>query len=178
MIRKIIIFSIFVLLTAGSALYAQDSNKKLEDMGFQVFKEKVSSIDFTLTSITGEKKSLSDYRGKTVLLNFWATWCPPCRSEMPSMEDLYKKMDKNSFEILAVNIQEDKKTVEDFINRNRYTFPVLLDEKGEAASIYQIRSIPTTFLLDKNGFIFAALTGSREWNETEVVRILKEMAGK
>lgn len=108
--------------------------------------------DFTLTNLKGEKVKLFDYRGKPVFLNFWATWCPPCRAEMPLIQKLYQEKGKK-IQVLTVNIQEDQQTIEKFLKKNHYTFPVLLDKQGKVANQYWIQGIPTTFLIDKEGII-------------------------
>ena len=107
--------------------------------------------DFTLSNMENEETSLSDYRGQKVFLNFWATWCPPCRIEMPDMQKLYTEHE--DITVLAVNLQEDKDTVSDFLVSNKLTFPVVLDKNREVGNEYLIRSIPTTFILDENGII-------------------------
>ncbi len=178
MLKKSAFFIIMIFFIAVLSASGETLEKDMEKAGFFVFTEKVSSIDFQLETLKGEKASLSDYRGKVVMLNFWATWCPPCRREMPSMEELYRRIDKEKIDILAVNIQEPEKTVSEYINRSSYTFPVLLDEKAEAASIYQIRSIPTTFIVDKKGYIRAQFTGSREWDEKDILEIFNRLAAE
>ena len=176
MLKRSSIFIVVLFLLSLSAVYGQTVEEDMIKSGLSVFKDKVSLIDFTLPDLNGNMTSLKDYRGKVVMLNFWATWCPPCRREMPSMENLYKIIDKNKIDIAAVNIQEKKKTVSDFVSKNNYTFPVLVDEEGKAASIYQIRSIPTTFIIDKKGYIRAMITGSIEWDEKEIISIFNKLA--
>ena len=178
MFKKTALFILFILFASGFRLFGETLDKELQNEGFSVFKDKTSSVNFTLEDLNGKKVSLSDYKGKAVMLNFWATWCPPCRREMPSMEKLYSKINKAGFEILAVNIQEDKKTVSDFVSKNKYTFPVLLDTEAEAASIYQIRTIPTTFLVDKKGYLRAVFNGSREWDEKNILDLFKKLAAE
>lgn len=120
-----------------------------------------SGPDFKLQDLAGKEVSLKDFRGKAVVLNFWATWCPPCRAELPDFQKEHKGA--RDFVILTVNQQEDKKTVSSFMNKGKYTFPVLLDLKGTVGSLYQVRGIPTTYFIDKKGIIrdvaVGALTG-------------------
>lgn len=104
---------------------------------------------FTLKNLEGKEVHLEDYRGKKVMLNFWATWCPPCKEEMPGMEKLYNE---HEIEILAVNL-DPQNDVRGFIERNNLTFPVLLDVHGTTQQTYSIISIPTTFIIDENGII-------------------------
>ena len=114
---------------------------------------KIKATDFKLKDMSGKEVSLSDYKGKKVFLNFWASWCPPCKAEMPEMEKLYQETKDSDLVILAVNLAEDKSTVQNFIKDNQYNFPVLLDTDNAVASNYQVVSIPTSFFIDKEGNI-------------------------
>ena len=109
--------------------------------------------DFTLKGLDGQEVSLSDFRGKPVLLNFWATWCGPCRLEMPFLQEIYEKWNGKGLVLLAVNLQEDQGTVEDFIDGAGYTFPVLLAPGNQVPLSYNIRGIPATFFIDADGVI-------------------------
>lgn len=130
------------------------SNKTLPgSQKLQGEKIKLKAIDFKLKDLQGKEVSLSDFKGKKVFLNFWATWCPPCRQEMPEMEAYYQKIKDSDVVILAVNLGENKSTVEKFIKDNKYNFPVLLDTDNEAAIDYRIVSIPTSFFIDETGTI-------------------------
>ncbi|MFB1050174.1 redoxin domain-containing protein [Paraliobacillus sp. JSM ZJ581] len=109
--------------------------------------------DFTLETLSGEKATLSNYRGKKVMLNFWATWCPPCRAEMPAMQNFFEG---NDVEILAVNLIDTETTeqdVVDFVDSFGLTFSILLDRGNEVALTYGIRPIPTTYMIDTKGVI-------------------------
>ncbi|HAN10687.1 MAG TPA: TlpA family protein disulfide reductase [Clostridiales bacterium] len=112
------------------------------------------AIDFTLEDLNGNKVSLSDYKGqKNVFLNFWATWCPPCRLEMPEIEKIYQAYKDKDLAIITVNLGEDKNTVYEFINNNNYSFNVLLDREQSVAELYNITSIPVSYFIDKEGNI-------------------------
>ncbi|WP_396021850.1 TlpA disulfide reductase family protein [Bacillus cereus group sp. BfR-BA-01430] len=109
-----------------------------------------------LQTIDGEEIYLSDYKGKKVILNFWASWCGPCKVEMPDIEKFYQDSKTDEIEIVAVNAtpsEKDPNYVKQFLQENHYTFPVLLDIKGQANTAYQIVSLPTSFILDKKGII-------------------------
>lgn len=109
--------------------------------------------DFQLQTLAGETAKLSDYLGQRVMVNFWATWCPPCRAEMPDMEKFHQAKD---VVILAVNLTETEpnaQQVQNFVNEFNLTFPILLDEEIEVATSYGIRPIPTSFMIDSNGII-------------------------
>jgi cytochrome c biogenesis protein CcmG, thiol:disulfide interchange protein DsbE len=110
-------------------------------------------IDFTLSTLDHGQVSLSDYAGQVVVMNMWATWCPPCRAEMPTLNQFYETHKDAGLVVLAVNGQENVETVRPFIAANDFTFPVLLDLDGTVGAQYYARSFPTTFVLDRNGRI-------------------------
>jgi pSer/pThr/pTyr-binding forkhead associated (FHA) protein/peroxiredoxin len=123
--------------------------------------------DFTLWDLQGKPISLSAFRGKVVLLNFWATWCGACRSEMPSLESLYRSSNQPDFAILTVNIdQQARNGVRDFLNGNGYTFPVLLDPSNHVSSAYGVRGIPATFLIGRAGDILWDCAGGLDWSDS------------
>lgn len=111
------------------------------------------AVDFQLSDLNGKPVRLSDLRGKVVLLNFWATWCPPCKAEMPDLQTLYRDYGaEHDFVILAVDVSEAKDLVSDFVDQNRLTFPVLLDSDGRVSGFrYFVRSLPNSFIIDRGG---------------------------
>ena len=121
-------------------------------------------VDFSLIDINGRQFTLSEFKGKIVFLNFWTTWCPECRIEMPSMEKLHRRLNGQDFEMIAVNIQEPALQVKNFLKKYQLTFTVLLDAKGEIGRQFGIRAIPATYILDKNGGIIGKAFGSRHWD--------------
>ncbi|WP_121615722.1 peroxiredoxin family protein [Virgibacillus halodenitrificans] len=130
--------------------------------------------DFELVSTNEEKVKLSDYRGKKVMLNFWATWCPPCREEIPAMQNFY---DEKEIVILAVNLTQTeakKQDVVDFMEKHRVTFPVLLDEASDVSNKYRIQPIPTTYMIDSQGKIrfkaYGAMTYEQMVSEFEKMK--------
>jgi thiol-disulfide isomerase/thioredoxin len=104
-----------------------------------------------------------------VFLNFWATWCPPCRAEMPSMERLYQKLKGQGLVILAVDLQEDAKSVQKFVSQHKLTFPILLDSDGRIGGTYGARSIPTSYIVDRKGNVLGGTVGGREWDTPEMI---------
>ncbi len=144
-------------------------------LGIQRVDPPEEAEDFTLKTLKGETVSLKDYRGRLIFLNFWATWCGPCRAEMPSMQRLWEEFKEEDFVILAINIQEESKLVSSFMNERGLSFPVLLDEKGKVARSYGIRGIPTTFFLNPEGEIIGKAVGARDWASEESFRLIREL---
>jgi len=131
--------------------------------------------DFTLPDVEDKTHRLADYRGKVVLLNFWATWCPPCRKEMPSMQRLWEKFRGRDFAILAVDVGEDEERVFAFTLELDIPleFPLLLDRDGKVMERWPVRGLPTTFILDREGRIAYQAIGGREWDAPELVAIMQ-----
>ncbi len=125
-------------------------------------KEGKMAPDFELVTLNGEAVKLSDYRGKKVILNFWATWCPPCRAEMPHMQNFYEQNKDNGIEIVAVNLTKmDKGRMEmdKFVKEYGLTFDIPLDEEGDIGMQYQAFTIPTSYIIDTNGKIASKVVG-------------------
>lgn len=117
--------------------------------------------EFMVTNTLGDKVSLSDYRGRPVLLNFWASWCSPCRAEMPAMERIYREYKEQGFEILAVNstAQDSLENAANFVKELGLTFPILFDESGHASIRYQLQALPSSYFIDKHGVIQEVVIG-------------------
>jgi thiol-disulfide isomerase/thioredoxin len=137
----------------------------------------IEAPEFALRDMDGEQHALKDYLGQVVMVNFWATWCPPCRREMPSMEALYRKFREDGFTVLAVNEWEDPELVFPYMGQLSVfpTFPVLFDRDGEVSQAFQVKGLPTTFLLDKQGRIVFRAVGGRDFNHPEVEQIIREL---
>ena len=119
-----------------------------------------SAFDFTLADLDGNEIRLSDYQGRRVMLNFWATWCGPCRIEIPHMVALYDEIGEQDFAILAINLRENPQKVRDFAEQQNMRFPVLLDPKGSIGGSYFVRAIPTSIFVDEDGVIEAVHVGT------------------
>jgi thiol-disulfide isomerase/thioredoxin len=137
----------------------------------------VAAPGFVLQDMDGEPHALKDYRGQVVMVNFWATWCPPCRREMPSMEALYRKFHPDGFSVLAINEWEDPELVFPYMGQLSVfpTFPILFDREGEVSVAYQVKGLPTTFLLDRQGRIVFRAVGGRDFNHPEMEQIIREL---
>ena len=117
--------------------------------------------DFTLKTPEGETFALSGLRGQAVLVNLWATWCPPCRAEMPAIQKLYDEYKDQDFVVFAINMtyKDDFSAIAPFVQENKLSFPILLDETGEVARKYELRSLPSSFFIDQNGVIQEVVIG-------------------
>ncbi len=132
--------------------------------------EEFLAPSFSLQDLGGMQISLSDFKGKVVILNFWATWCAPCRREIPSLERLYQLRKDKGFEILAVSVDRASLSkVASFVANYQMSFPVLADQRGAVGQRYWAKAIPTSFLLDKKGVIRWKVVGTREWDDPFVL---------
>ncbi len=138
--------------------------------------EKTVAPEFLLPDLSGGQVSLSDYRGKWVFLNFWATWCGPCVMEMPMMDKLNKNLEKENFKMLAINMEDiDPERIRKFVKNLKVDFHILLDRRSEVGAIYGVRSIPMTFLINPKGEVEAAAEGSREWDNPKMIHYFREL---
>ena len=132
--------------------------------------------NFTLKDLQGKNVELGSFHGKVIFINFWATWCVPCRAEMPAMERLYQDFKGKDFVMLAISEDmEGKEAVEPFVKEFKFTFPILLDQDLILYEQYGIRGIPITFLIDKTGTIAHKMLGARDWNQQESREILSKL---
>jgi thiol-disulfide isomerase/thioredoxin len=131
------------------------------------------AADFTLKDLQDKSHTLFQCRGKVVLLNFWATWCPPCRSEMPALQKLYEQADKTRFAMVTVNMGENREDVAKFMKNNGYTFPVLIDKDGVVARQYNVNGIPTTLVINETGGVMRRVVGAKEWTWAELKLLTK-----
>lgn len=138
--------------------------------------EKIIAPDFTLIDQYGNTHTLSDYRGKVVFLNFWATWCPPCRMEMPYIEEIYNDNNQNSEDVVIIGVagpnigkEGDEQYIIQFLKDEGYTFPVLFDDTGRTMAQYVIQALPSTFIIDKEGYIVQYIPGAMEKSTMEAL---------
>ena len=137
-------------------------------------REGAEAPDFELTTLDGKPIKLSDYRGKKVILNFWATWCPPCKAEMPHMQNFYEENKVKGVEIVAVNLtnmDKGKDDIQSFVTDYGLTFPIPLDEEGVVGTTYQAFTIPTSYILDEKGVITKKIVGPMD------EKMMKDLTG-
>ncbi|MFL6560870.1 MAG: redoxin domain-containing protein [Bacillus sp. (in: firmicutes)] len=164
MIKKVIAAVVLVTLLTVAIVQAMDKQTEAPETTSQTTSSQeglsigAKAPDFELKTLTGENVKLSDLKGKKVMLNFWATWCPPCKAEMPAMEQFSKK-DGKDIVILAVNI-DPQLDVQGFVDENKITFPIPLDTDDKVNETYQVLTIPTTYFIDTKGIIQNKYSGS------------------
>jgi peroxiredoxin len=150
------------------------ADREAWSMGERVPATGMPAVDFTLTDLDGRTQSLSQYRGKVVLLNFWATWCKPCTTEMPAMQACYDKLRDKGFIVLAVNELEDDEKVREHITTYKHTFPVLMDRENRVANLYGVYGLPVSVFIDEQGVVQAYVKGgllTEQKIEDEIARI-------
>jgi len=164
----IIIVAIFLLMQGKSP-----SNKDIEATNA---KDELLAPNFSLPNLDGQSVSLNDYKGKVVIVNIWATWCPPCVAEAPSLERLYNKFKDDDFELLAVSIDEDgAMAIEPFIKKHNLTFPVLVDPEGSILDLYGSTGVPESFIVRKDGIIDDKVIGAIDWTSPKVIEYFQDL---
>jgi len=134
-----------------------------------------AAVDFELRGEDGRTYRLSDYRGQVVLINFWATWCPPCRYEMPSLERLWQQVKDKGVVILAINVGENEDKIFEFMGQYPMTFPIPMDRDGKVIKAYPVMGLPTSYIISPQGKVTHRAVGSREWDDAGLIEQLMSM---
>lgn len=140
----------------------------LRKLNFVPEADVVRAPDFETLDLEGRNVRLDSYAGKVVILNFWATWCPPCRLEMPSMEKLYREFKDQGLAVVAVNFMESREPILDFVKEQGFTYPILMDRMSRIAESYGVRRLPETVLIGRQGTLLAKSTGYKDWYKEDV----------
>jgi peroxiredoxin len=140
----------------------------------------MAAPDFTLPDMAGKNQQLSDYRGKVIFLNFWATWCKPCKEEMPSMQVLWDNLKKEDFVMLAISMDRvtTTKEISPFVESLKLTFPILTDSWGQTDKRYKLMGVPETYIIDQNGVLREKVIGPRDWTRTESIETIVQLLQK
>jgi peroxiredoxin len=163
-------------LPFSSAAAAPDEiDRGFDKLGIIKIRRLPPPEDFTLADLNGRQVRLSDFKGKVVFLNFWTTWCPQCRLEMPALEKLHQRFKDRAFVMLAVSLRERKSTVEQFFERQRLNYTALLDSDGRVGLKFGIRSIPTSIIIDRRGAMIAKAIGSRPWDSDAAMALFERL---
>ncbi|MGQ9646810.1 MAG: TlpA disulfide reductase family protein [Thermodesulfobacteriota bacterium] len=173
-VLKVFLLFLFVFGLFAPSISADINQEDLfAKAGIQPVKTGTKAPNFSLEDLKGKKRELRHYRGKVVFLNFWATWCGPCKEEMPSMEELSAQFKDKDFVFVAISVDyAGINPVKEFIERHRYTFPVLIDPKCETLDLFQVKGIPTTFLIDRKGMLIGKAIGPKDWKRPEINTII------
>ncbi|MFS0687946.1 thiol-disulfide oxidoreductase ResA [Sporosarcina sp. 179-K 8C2 HS] len=165
---RLIFRGVVLVILASAILFSIFSRDKVK-----VLAEGDKAPDFELVDLEGNKHRLSDYRGEGVFLNFWGTWCPPCKREMPYIENQYNAFKEKGVHVLSVNIAESDLKVDTFRDQYGLTFPIVIDKKKDVKELYNIVPLPTTFLIDKDGRITKVIT--TEMTEDEIISYMESI---
>ena len=138
-------------------------------------KSKPFAPDFELRDMDDEIHRLADYKGKPVIINFWATWCPPCRAELPSMNRAWQKIKNDGIAMIAINIGEQEDTVFEFASQFPISFMVLLDERADEMKKWPMTGLPTTFILDPEGRIVYKAVGDKDWDDDALLDMIRAL---
>lgn len=143
--------------------------------GMEAYEVPLKSPSFTLPALTGEARAKAHYQGKVVLLNFWASWCPPCREEFPSLERLQQALGGKDFTVLAVSVMDSDSGIARFLGSRKPPFDVLLDGEGKTARDYRAMGVPVTYLLNREGRMVAGKTGPQAWDSPEMQQLIRQV---
>lgn len=166
---------LFPLVSIAAAATGPDPMRAL---GLQAPNEAVEAPAFSLPDLSGKTIKLVEFRGTLVLLNFFATWCVPCRDEMPGMERLYRAHREAGLVVAAVNFQESAKTVRPFVRELKLSFPIILDGEGIVSREYGVRALPVTFLIGRDGNIVWRAMGGRDWESAQARRYFAQLVAR
>ncbi len=173
---RTLILIVLMAVSVGIIVLLQLKDSPFNPFGTPLLGKGVSAPNFSLPGFEGKKVSLTDFKGKVVLLNIWATWCAPCVAEMPSMEKLYQELKGEDFELLAISVDESgAEAVKPFMDKHKLGFPVLLDTMGEIKNLYQATGIPESFIIDKDGIIVEKIIGPRDWAASGAIRYFRNI---
>ena len=168
---KQIIFPLLLLLSGVA-----QATSPLADLSVVPEVSRHTAPDFVSENLRGGNTGLADYQGKIVLLNFWATWCMPCRAEMPGMETLWQKYKEQGLVIAAVSVDEGSRgRIETFSKLLDLSFPILLDPESKVSDLYKVSNMPTSFLIDRNGKIISRIVGTEEWTSPEAIQLVEKL---
>ena len=172
--RKLMVIGIISLLCL-LPISGKNLTDDMRKLGLIPLEDNPASLDFELQDLQGNLVRLSSFQGKVVFLNFWATWCGPCREEMPSMQVLYEELQNEGFEVVAVDLQESQKAVQAFVEKMGLSFTVLIDKTGQVGSAYGASSIPISYFIDRSGLVVGGVIGGRIWDTPDIFDFFRSM---
>lgn len=146
--------------------------------GMDAYPVALRAPHWSLPALAGETRGPEDYKGRIVLLNFWASWCPPCRDEFPSLERLQKKLGGKDFTVLAISTSDSQSGVERFLGGRSPVFDILMDDDGKVSAAFRARGVPVTYLLDRQGRLLAGKTGPQQWDSPAMEVLIQQAIEK
>jgi len=174
--RVFLLFAMFVfalpLAQSKEAPLSTDEKKVLKKLRITPATQWIEAHDFAGKMMDAKSVNLQDYRGRFVLLNFWATWCSPCLKEMPDLENAYNEMGQEKLVVLAVGMGESVEKIKAFFNKYGFTFPLLADNRMKITKLYGVRNIPVTYLIDPDGVVLGRALGVRDWASPDLLAFI------
>lgn len=167
---------LLALVVAGAAVAADAELAR--QAGMEAYPAALRAPHWRLPGLGGEQRGPDDYKGRVVLLNFWASWCPPCRDEFPSLERLQQKIGGKDFTVLAISVSDSEGGVARFLQGRTPPFDILMDDDGKVSAAFRARGVPVTYLLDRAGRLVAGKTGPQHWDSPEMEALIRQAIGK
>lgn len=174
--RRLAHATLWAALVGASPAHAADAGfaALVRDAGMEAYAVALKAPAFMLRRIDGETRGRHDYRGRVVLLNFWGSWCPPCREEFPSLQRLQQALGGSDFTVLAIAVADSEAAVTQFLQGRAAGFDVLLDEERKTAGDYRAAGVPVTYLLDRQGRLLAGKTGPQHWDSPAMQHLIRK----
>ncbi len=174
--RVFLLFAMFVFALTFAQIkeapLSADEKKVLKKLRITPATQWIEAHDFAGKMMDAKSVNLQDYRGRFVLLNFWATWCSPCLKEMPDLENAYNEMGQEKLVVLAVGMGESVEKIKAFFNKYGFTFPLLADNRMKITKLYGVRNIPVTYLIDPDGVVLGRALGVRDWASPDLLAFI------
>ena len=178
MLRILPILILLIMIESFVANHAAEATPQpalLEAAGLSPVEPVAPAPTFALNDSQGRPMALDQHRGNVILINFWATWCPPCIHEMPLMNDLFLSMQGRPFSLWALNVQETQEDVTQFLKKRDFQFPILLDVDGKGMGRFQAKGLPSSYLIDCTGNLIGAVTGVLKWTDSHMQALLEAL---
>lgn len=167
------LFLVLATFAVGAAAAGIDA-ELARGAGMEAYPVPLKAPLLRLPSLSGEARAAEQYKGRVVLLNFWASWCPPCREEFPSLERLQRALGGRNFTVLAVSVADSEEGIAHFLGGRKPAFDVLMDNDKRAAQAWRAAGVPVTYLLDRQGRLLAGKTGPQLWDSAEMQRLIRQ----